>query len=46
MMRPETVSRFGQIKGSDIDYWQGGPASVRKVPLLENQPLTPMEGAP
>ena len=27
-------------------YWQGAPASVRKVPLLENQPLTPMEGAP
>jgi hypothetical protein len=46
MMRPETVSRFAQIKRSDIDYWQGGPASVRKVPLLENQPLTPMEGAP
>jgi hypothetical protein len=25
---------------------QGGPASVRKVPLFENQPLIPTEGAP
>jgi hypothetical protein len=27
-------------------YWQTGPASWVNVPLLENQPLTPTDGAP
>jgi hypothetical protein len=27
-------------------YWQGGPASSKKVPLSENQPWIPTEGAP
>jgi len=25
------------------NYWQGGPALVRNVPLSENQPPTPVE---
>ena len=27
-------------------YWQTGPASCKKVPLSENHPFTPMDGAP
>ena len=29
-----------------LSYGQTWPASVRKVPLFENQPLIPTEGAP
>jgi hypothetical protein len=32
--------------GRRAQGWQGGPASVKKVPLSENQPLIPTEGAP
>lgn len=29
-----------------IAYWHTGPASVLKVPLSENSPPAPIEGAP
>jgi hypothetical protein len=32
--------------GFYANYWQGGPASVKKVALLENQPWIPIDGAP
>jgi hypothetical protein len=38
--------RFSWASSANWFYWHGGPASVRKVPLSENQPLAPIEGAP
>jgi len=46
------VARLYKIKGAarkllpcGNDYWQGGPAFVRNVPLSENQPPTPVDRA-
>ena len=41
---------FWAVKASSMQWikchWQTGPASLVKVPLSENQPFTPMDGAP